>query len=142
MILFMCCVLPAPAGCSAKQVSDRDLVLVDPDDAIRAARGTRTLGVLGDRTPGAWVDARSEHEYREGHIEGAIHMPLERVREDHAQLRGRTPLIVYGNDYNSPRANAVSKILIEKGYKDVQTLRGGLRAWKNAGHTTVSADDS
>lgn len=118
-------------GCSTK-TSDRHLVFLDASEAMDAVRGQRRM--LGGSTTGVWVDPRTEREFREGHIAGAIHMPLERVREDHRQLRQYDVIVVYGNDFNSPRAAAVSKTLMELGHRDVRTLRGGLKAWKDAGH--------
>ena len=49
-------------------------------------------------------------------------------------------MIVYGNDYNDPVADGMSKRLIELGHKDVRTLMGGLRAWKADGYAVESGD--
>lgn len=120
------------SGCTTR-TSDRDLVFLNPAEALEAVQGERRM--LRGSTTGVWLDPRTDREYREGHIPGAIHMPMQRVREDHASLREYDVIIVYGNDFNSPRATAVSKTLLELGHRDVRTLRGGLKAWKEAGHS-------
>ena len=89
---------------------------------------------LGGSAPGVFVDPRSEAEYTAGHLPGAVHLPYEKARTDAHVLDAYGVLMVYGNDYNSPLAVAMSKTLIDLGYKDVRTLRGGIRAWEDAGN--------
>ncbi|MDY7108366.1 MAG: rhodanese-like domain-containing protein [Planctomycetota bacterium] len=128
-------ILPATCliGCSNK-TSDRSLVFVPPADAEQLIRGQRGLLGLGGEVRGAWLDPRSRSEYLEGHIPGAVHRPFEDLRDDHADLDQYDLIIVYGDDYNTPVALAASKTLMELGFEDVRTLRGGLRAWKAAGN--------
>ncbi len=95
--------------------------------------------MLRGATTGVWLDPRTDDEYRKEHIPGAVHLPMQRVREDHSILRQYDVIVVYGNDFNSPRATAVSKTLMELGHRDVRTLRGGLKAWKEAGNPTESS---
>lgn len=134
MIPMLLLALVVLCGCSAPKTSDRDLSYVDVGEA-RGLIDSTGSGWLRRSTRAAWVDPRSEREFNEGHIPGAVHLPLDRARDDHRSLRDYTTLIVYGNDFNSPRANAMSKLLIELGHGDVRTLRGGLRAWNAAGYT-------
>jgi 3-mercaptopyruvate sulfurtransferase SseA len=124
-------------SCSAPKTSDRDLVMVGVEEAQQLAE---TGGGLRIRRPArvAWVDPRSEEEFRKERIAGAILLPLDRARDDHEPLREYDVLIVYGNDFNSPRAAAVAKLLIEHRHRDVRVLRGGLRAWNAAGYPVES----
>ena len=117
-------------GCS-QSVSDRNLVLVDPAEARQLMEDRRKL--LGGVARGACVDPRGEAAYLKGHIPGAIHLPFQKVSSDNKKLREYDVLIVYGDDYNDQLANGMSKRLIELGFKEVRTLRGGLRAWTEAG---------
>ena len=127
-------VLWAAGGCS-RQTSNRDLVLVDPDEA--SALVSRQRGLLGLRGPvaAAWVDPRSEANFLQGHIPGAINLPFQDVTAGHHRLKSYEILVVYGDDFADPRAQGMSKRLLELGFKDVRTLRGGLRAWVTAGKT-------
>lgn len=117
-------------GCT-QSVSDRNLVLVDPAEARQLMEDRRKL--LGGVERGACVDPRGEAAYLKGHIPGAIHLPFQKVSSENKKLREYDVLIVYGDDYNDPLANGMSKRLIELGFKEVRTLRGGLRAWTEAG---------
>ena len=127
-------------GCSSNKTSDRNLAFVTAPEAETLVQGRRRLlGIAGERT-GAWVDPRSEREFREGHIPGAIHLPAEEIRERHRTLGRFDVLVVYGDTFNDPVALGVSKGLIELGH-DARTLRGGLQAWAAAGNSLVTGDE-
>ena len=121
--------------------SDRDLVLVNPIDAQELVQGQAKLLGLGGTTAGTYVDPRSERDFRLGHIPGAISLPFQLLANNKSKLDGYDVLIVYGDDYNDPKANAMSKRLLQLGFSDVRTLRGGLRAWTSAGYTLDTAAD-
>jgi rhodanese-related sulfurtransferase len=125
-------VILAP-GCTTR-TSARSLVFVDPVDAEQLLVPRKGALGLGREKHVAWIDPRPEHRFAEGHIDGAISLPFPRVAEGHGALRVYDILIVYGDDYNDPLAEAMSKRLIELKHADVRTLRGGLRAWQGAGH--------
>lgn len=124
IITLMC--LP---GCVNKP-SDKDLAIVPADQALEIVQGKKSLLGLGDQTA-VWIDSRTPVNFRAGHIPNAINLPYERVSSDHRRLNEYDILIVYGNDYDDPRAVGMSKRLIELGHSDVRTLLGGLRAWKD-----------
>jgi len=126
-------------GCGQTKVSDRDIEYVDARDAVALARGGSGLFGLGSKTA-LWIDPRPAAAYREAHIPGAIHLPLNELEEQDERLREADILIVYGDDYNAPVALAMTKKLLARGYDDVRTLRGGLRSWKQAGHETEAAE--
>ncbi|MHC4142496.1 MAG: rhodanese-like domain-containing protein [Planctomycetota bacterium] len=128
-------------ACMERKTSDRDLVLVDTTEAMQLVEGRKKLLGLAGATSGAWVDPRGERAYREGHIAGAIHLPFQDVASRHQELMGYEILIVYGNGYKDPIAEAMSKRLMELKHKDVRTLRGGLRAWADAGLELDTGDN-
>ena len=130
----------AVGGC-ANTTSDRDLVLVNPIDAQELIQGQAKLLGLGGRTAGAYVDPRNETDYHIGHIPGAISLPFQVLAGNKSKLDGYDILIVYGDGYNDPKANAMSKRLLEMGFSNVQTLRGGLRAWTAAGYSLDTGRD-
>jgi 3-mercaptopyruvate sulfurtransferase SseA len=127
------------SGCTTS-TSEKDLVMVDPDAAVKALQ--ERGGVMGiGKTRGAWVDPRTIEAYRKGHIAGAVHLPFSKVADDHASvLAGVTVIVVYGDDYNDAKAKAMSKRLIELGYADVRTLNGGLRQWESQGNALETGD--
>ena len=127
----------AAGGCQGEKTSDRDLTFVGPTEGMNLAQGKKKLLGLGGETAGAWIDPRHEREYIAGHIPGAMHVPFKRLDELYTTIEGYDVVIVYGGDYNDALAQAMSKALIQKGHNDVRTLKGGLRAWKDAGCEVV-----
>ena len=119
-------------GCGGISICVRDLVLLDPQEGMELVEGRKKLlGLIGTEN-GAWVDPRSARKYRDGHIPGAIHLPFQKLAEEEDRLRGYDVLIVYGDGFKDDLAGGMSKRLLEMGFRDVRTLRGGLKAWKRA----------
>ncbi|MHC4908738.1 MAG: rhodanese-like domain-containing protein [Planctomycetota bacterium] len=127
-----------PAWGCTKSISDRDIVLVDPPQALELTAGKKK-GVLGlaGRGETAFVDCRPKHAFAAGHIEGAIHMPIAEAPREHEQLNAYTVIIVYGTTWNDPVAQAMSKRLMDLGHKDVRTLRGGYEGWVDSENPVV-----
>ena len=76
------------------------------------------------------VDVRTEEEYNEGHIDGAILLPLDSIDNDSSEkLIGdkNTVIIVYCKS-GKRSAQALEK-LTELGYKEVYDL-GAMSNWK------------
>ena len=80
-------------------------------------------------TPGAvLLDVRSGGEYREGHIPGAVNVPLPKLEEIAAVVSSyETPLFVYC--YSGARSAQATDRLQRMGYQNVQNI-GGIAAWK------------
>jgi rhodanese-related sulfurtransferase len=78
------------------------------------------------------VDVRSAHEYRQGHIPGAIHMPFWQsfflAGELSAPRDG--PVVVYCQ--HGPRAGIGKFALQRAGYADVRYLDGHMSGWEKA----------
>jgi 3-mercaptopyruvate sulfurtransferase SseA len=122
------------AGCGPPKTSDRNLVFIDPPDAEQLMRGERRLFGLGSETRAVWVDPRTADKFGSGHIAGAVNVPFADVSRRHHLLLDYDILVVYGEDYDDGLATAMSKTLLGLGHAEVRTLRGGLRAWTEAGH--------
>ena len=125
-------------GCQGNRTSDRSIEFVSVEET-EALSGTRT-SIFGKKSQGVCIDPRAEFEYRKGHIPGAIHVPYEDVRSRQQELRSYDTIVVYGTEYGSTIAQAMSKTLIELGFNDVRTLRGGLRAWEATGRKVDEGD--
>jgi len=125
-------------GCTTGKTSDKQLQFVSADQAMEMV-GTRKKALgLGGKATGVFVDARSEVDFKAGHIPGAISMPYERLDDEHTMLKAYDPVIVYGKEYNDPRALGMSKRLIELKYGNIHTLTGGINEWKDAGNELES----
>jgi rhodanese-related sulfurtransferase len=76
------------------------------------------------------VDVRSENEWDDGHIEGAVNVPLSQLGERFGELPGERPLVVHcASDY---RATIAASLLRREGLSEVAALVGGIAAWESA----------
>ena len=138
--IFAIALVLLASACTPK-TSDRDLKNVSSHEAIEiAASGGR--GVFAASPTVAWVDPRSKEEFERAHIPGAINIPFAGPFEDDArtELRGATVIFVYGTSVQDVLGVAASKRLIELGYGDVYTLKGGLRQWARDGNKVEGTD--
>ena len=134
--------LSVAAGCGAPKTSDRDVQWVETDVAARLAKGQKKILGIAGGTEAAWVDPRRKEDYEATHIPGAINIPFQDISAEFRRLDGYGILIVYGADYGDPKADAMSKRLMELGFKDVRTLKGGLRAWIESGEPIETGEGS
>lgn len=126
-------------GCT-KRTTDRNIVWVEPDAAIKAMttkQGTFGMGGLPD---GLWIDAREPAAFAKAHIPNAVNIPFPKIDEMYPTIRDRKLIIVYDNDYADVLAKAASKRLFELGQKDVMTLKGGITAWERDGNPVVTSN--
>jgi molybdopterin/thiamine biosynthesis adenylyltransferase/rhodanese-related sulfurtransferase len=103
-------------------------------DEVDAA-GTAALLEGGDAP--TLLDVRELHEWQEGHIPGAVHIPrgslesqVEQALPDREQ-----PVVVYCA--GGSRSAFAAKTLGEMGYEAVSSLAGGYTDWKRNGFPTV-----
>ena len=85
------------------------------------------------------VDVRTADEHAAGHIAGALHLPLERLDEDAAQLDRSRPVVVYCRAGN--RSGMAAEALAASGW-DAHSVAGGLVAWAEAGLPLEPPDGS
>jgi rhodanese-related sulfurtransferase len=132
LAIVLAAMLFAGPGCAGVKTSDRSLEFVDPDEAEVLVAGRRKI--LGGQEEGAvLVDPRPSAAFEARHIPGALSVPYQDLTFLADDLRAFKTLIVYGEGYRDPRAEGMSKSLMELGFADVRTLRGGLRAWTDSG---------
>ncbi len=103
-------------------------------DELDAATAARQLE--GDDAP-VLLDVRELHEWKEGHIPGAVHVPRGSLESQIEQtLPDRAgPVIVYCA--GGSRSAFAAKTLGELGYEAVYNLAGGYTDWKRNGFPTV-----
>jgi rhodanese-related sulfurtransferase len=92
-----------------------------------------------NREKGVVIDVCSADEFAQGHIKGAVNVPLDdlETRLDKAVKNKSTPVImVCAAGARSKRAQAMAQKL---GYEKVHSLQGGLKAWKEANLPVVQA---
>jgi len=85
------------------------------------------------------LDSRESNEYKVSHIEGAILVAYDdlKLRSLPENENKYTPLVVYCT--LGVRSEVVANELIERGYRDVKNLYGGISEWKNKDYVVVDS---
>lgn len=89
---------------------------------------------------GVIVDLRSAQEYADGHISGAIHLPVAEVGERVSELdkyKDSTIVLVCKMGQHS---GATSRVLKGAGFNDVRRLDGGMSEWTSANMPVVKGN--
>ena len=77
------------------------------------------------------VDVREPYEWAEGHIPGAVHVPLGSLLSRAKELPRDRPLVMQCHlGYRSLQA---AMALRQLGFTDVRNLLGGIAAWEQEG---------
>lgn len=99
------------------------VVLLRPKSDIDPAKA-RALVEAGAKL----VDVRTPREYSDGHIEGAVNIPVQEVgaRLDEFGAKGE-PIVVYCRSGN--RSSKAQKLLRSEGFEQVHNL-GPMSAWR------------
>lgn len=80
------------------------------------------------------IDVRDAADYGQGHLPGAISVPIAEFKDrlQSLKLPKADPVVLYGAD--DARARDATRLLYESGYHGALTLKGGIDAWRIAGH--------
>lgn len=84
------------------------------------------------------IDVREDYEWNDGHVEGAIHAPMESVpnRVVHESGFLAPEERVYVICAMGGRSGQVTAWLVRNGY-DAVNIAGGMNAWEQAGRPVV-----
>jgi rhodanese-related sulfurtransferase len=98
--------------------------------------GAMEATALINRRNAVLVDVREPQEYEGGRIPNAVHMPQSQLASRGHELKKLVarPVIAYCERGLRSRTSAAA--LAKLGFKEVYTLRGGLKAWAEAGLPT------
>ena len=83
------------------------------------------------------VDVRTPEEYAQGHLKGAINIPLSTLPLRINGLDQKRPILVYCQ--TGIKSAEASSILVRAGFTKVYNLEGGITAWINSGYPTVTS---
>jgi len=88
---------------------------------------------LINRENALMLDVRETQEYEGGRVPNAVHVPLSQLATRGAELKRFTsrPVIAYCE--RGGRSRSAAATLAKLGFTQVYLLRGGLRAWSEAG---------
>lgn len=76
------------------------------------------------------LDVREPGEWRAGHVEGAVHVPMGQLGARLDELGSDRPIVCICR--SGGRSAAVANALREAGY-DAANMLGGMQAWAHAG---------
>jgi rhodanese-related sulfurtransferase len=104
--------------------------------SVRWVNAAGLVEAQSTASPPLLVDVRTEAEWREGHLAGAVRiphdakdLPVELTRDPNQ------PVVVYCAV--GARSALLAERLQQAGYTGVQNLEGGIFAWANAGRPMV-----
>lgn len=77
------------------------------------------------------LDVRNQDEYEEGHIEGAVLIPVSELEDRLDEIPGNKPVITYCKV--GLRSASAASLLAENGFLEVYDM-GGITEWVNSGY--------
>lgn len=85
------------------------------------------------------IDVRERAEYDQGHVPGALSVPLSELKQRLAglNLSKTDPVVVYCGEGGACGPDATRQ-LIESGYFGALTLKGGIDGWRAAGQPVTT----
>ena len=90
---------------------------------------------LAERDRPLVLDVRTDDEWREGHLPGALHIMGGYLPERINEIPRDRPLVVMcGSGY---RSTIAASVLERAGFTEITNLTGGMKAWKDAGLDTT-----
>lgn len=85
----------------------------------------------GDSGAYQFVDVREEDEYADGHIPGAINIPLTEFMARVDEISEDEPVVLVCN--TGVRSSQAALFLVSMGYDDIYNLEDGTKGWIKQG---------
>ena len=95
----------------------------------------RAMELINEKPSLVILDVRTDGEYRDGHIEGAVNIPVNELEGRLGELEKEDETLVYCRTGN--RSGTAVGILKENGYEKIFHMNKGITAWTAAGYPTV-----
>ena len=73
------------------------------------------------------IDVREPHEFKSGHIPGAVNIPLSQIGGRLAEIPKDSDVFLYCQ--SGMRSKQAAKMLLKSGYPEVNNLMGGISSW-------------
>jgi rhodanese-related sulfurtransferase len=104
-------------------------------DFVSTADLQTVRGMVADART-VFVDARLKPDFDDGHLPGAISIPVNASDEQRHQRLSGIPkdmrIVVYCESLNCPYSREVARKLIDDGYYNLQIFKGGWAEWSKA----------
>jgi molybdopterin/thiamine biosynthesis adenylyltransferase/rhodanese-related sulfurtransferase len=102
--------------------------------------GLRAL--LASGAPLALIDVREPHEWQTGILSSAVALPRAQIARDIAATCPDSNADIVTDCASGARSLAAAQSLRQMGYGGARSLRGGIDAWRRAGHATAPPRDT
>jgi rhodanese-related sulfurtransferase len=124
------------AGCGAPAAAPASAPAAQEAQAIDIASLPRdvdvqTAAALREQPDVVILDVREQNEWDEGHIPGAVFMPMGEVPSRLSEIPTDKTVIVQCRSGN--RSDQVTDYLRNQGFTNVHNMSGGINAWQSAG---------
>jgi len=89
----------------------------------------RAYGIIQEQNP-VILDVRTQQEYQNVHIPGAINIPVEgpnELKNDYTELPKDRPIVIYCR--TGRRSVNAAELLASKGYDQLYNVEGGITRW-------------
>jgi rhodanese-related sulfurtransferase len=96
---------------------------------------TEANSLIKDKPNLVILDVRTVSEYEEGHIEGAINIPVQELEDRIEEISKKDKLLVYCRTGN--RSSQAINILESSGFTKIFHMYNGITGWKNAGYPII-----
>jgi len=103
-------------------------------DKIRFITLEELLEMKTNKTKFRLIDVLPDELYKDGHIPGAIHIPVNQLIALASEHLKKTDIVVvYCGSYACTASTQAATILMKLGYKRVLDFKAGKKAWVQAG---------
>lgn len=92
----------------------------------------QTVEQLRSRDDVVVLDVREDYEYAEGHIPGAVLLPLGQIPNRLNDIPTDKTVLVVCRSGN--RSNQATQFLRQQGFDNVHNMTGGMNGWQQAGY--------
>jgi len=122
------------SGESENTAIDQETSIIEPSEIDKPVIDTMSVDEAYQAYIGndnyLFVDVRTVSEYEDGHIEGAILIPLSEIGDRLFELPMDRPIVVYCNGSSCNRSGTAAVILLNNGFTEVYDLGGtGIIEW-------------
>ncbi len=100
------------------------------DDNIISTTEAYQVWSQKDKSSFVFLDVRTPDEYQDGHIPGAINMPIQTLSEHLKNVPKNKPLYLYCE--SGVRASRAASLLRSAGFKQVYNYEPSMRGWRKA----------
>lgn len=126
--LAACLLIAASVACTARDDNARGAA-----GPMRISAGELSQQIQGSQAP-LILDVRSEKEFADGHIPGAVNIPYDQLGDRLSEIDAAKSDAIVVHCRSGHRAGIAEKVLIEAGYSDVRDLDGHMNAWQTGGY--------